>query len=157
MVVDSTRMLIRLLMCGKPAQKSPCSVQSSGLSLGGHPSLPGSLSMCGRLTSPCPLPWLPQYVQQANKPGRGYYIQEEMDRIKMENDRRKLEELLRCECVWGGTYHEGEMLVERVRGGATAMFVWSTMRELAAMTAISRYGVLVQYGFTWWCCAGVLL
>ena len=80
------------------AAGSPC---ASASALQQYTVVPSYLTC---VTSLCPnsfllLPPIPQYVQQANKPGRGYYIQEEMDRIKMENDRRKLEELLRCKCV----------------------------------------------------------
>ena len=38
-----------------------------------------------------------QYVKQANKPGHNFYIKEEMERIKLERDQQRLQELLRCE------------------------------------------------------------
>lgn len=40
-----------------------------------------------------------QYVKQSNKPGRHYYVNEEVDRIKAKRDAEKLKELLQSECL----------------------------------------------------------
>ncbi len=44
-------------------------------------------------------PRQPQYVKQAHKPGRHYYMNDEVDRLKAKKDADKLRELLRRE--WG--------------------------------------------------------
>ena len=39
-----------------------------------------------------------QYVKQAHKPGRSYYVAEEIDHMKRERDAARVKELLRSEC-----------------------------------------------------------
>ncbi len=81
----------------------------------GDPAPPGPAPFCTLLPAACQtrhwlydytsllqgrsaFPSLLQYVKQSNKPGRHYYVNEEVDRIKAQRDAEKLKELLQSKC-----------------------------------------------------------